>query len=225
MRRYLAFILITIMAVSALSTAGVVTTQKAAAQLTTTPITVSYQEGAVYTFAPRQYNIHVAFFVPFVTSKGTPLHTEAATRGSMYTSIRTTATQCGTSAARVGTYWKLTGDWDTIKQKRCKVTVKCYAVLYAKGGSDTVARVVDPLHGVFHEEVYGNDPVHLKVVKIIESRESTVENFFGQNGDGTITGFAGADASASVYPGPQAGQASASVVCTSIVLEFPQPSR
>ncbi len=221
MKRHLAFILIAVMAVSALSTAGMVTTQKAAAQMTATPITVAYQEGAVYTFTPKQYNIHEAFFVPFATSQGTPRHTEAATGGAMYTSIRTTATQCGTSAARVGTYWKLTGDWDAIKQRPCKVTVNCNAVLSAKGGSDTVARVVDPLHGVFHEEVYGKDPVHQKVVKIICMRTTTVEYFFGQNGDGTITGFAGADASASVYPGPQAGQASASVVCTSIVLEFP----
>ncbi len=224
MKRHLAFILIAVMAVSALSTAGMVTTQKAAAQMTATPITVAYQEGAVYTFTPKQYNIHEAFFVPFATSQGTPRHTEAATGGAMYTSIRTTATQCGTSAARVGTYWKLTGDWDAIKQRPCKVTVNCNAVLYAKGGSDTVARVVYPAHGgsqPFHVEVYGNDVVHQKVGRITETRALTVENFFGQNSDGTIFGFAAADASASVYPGPQAGQASAAVICTSIVLEFP----
>jgi len=90
------------MAVSVLSAAGVVTTQKAAAQPTITPIVVNYNPGATYSYTPKQFNL---VDTGFQTFSGTNVkHFEAATGGAVYSSISTTQTQAGYNYAQVGTY-------------------------------------------------------------------------------------------------------------------------
>jgi len=70
MKKYLALFLIAIMAVSVLSAAGVVTTQKAAAApLQSSIAVVNYKPGATYRYAPWQFNQNFAGF--FASSEGT----------------------------------------------------------------------------------------------------------------------------------------------------------
>jgi len=211
------------MAVSVLSAAGVVTTQKATAQPTTiTPIVVNYNPGATYSYTPKQFSAGEA------GSDGSPgiKHFEAATGGAAYSSIRTKQGQGGFSVAQVGTVWTLNlrgANWCTVKNMPCKVTVKVNYHLEAKGTHDTEAAVywgpqIVSLGYANSDIVHGNDPVHAKSVTTTTTWQGTVGQVFATD----MYGIAGAegDSTAGIYT-PGAGQASAAITCSSIVLEFP----
>ena len=214
------------MAVSVLSAAGVVTTQKAAANGLPQPIVIGYNPGAKYSYTPKQFNYPKAYF-----STGSPdkniKHFEAATGGAAYSSMSTLRTQSGVSYAKVGTYWQLNlggADWTTVANMPCKVTVKVAYHIEAKGtdaGTTAGAWWGPDIDGSYYSSdvVHGNDPVHAKSVVTTTTWQGKVGDLFYSTTDGQY-GIVGAGVYTSTYT-PGAGQASAALVCSSIVLEFP----
>jgi len=213
------------MAVSVLSAAGVVTTQKAAAQPTETPIVVNYNPGATYSYAPKQFNNKHTVFAP--DSPTNPKHLEAATGGAVFASMSTKGTQAADNYAQVGTYWKLNlpsgASWATVQNMPCKVTVKVNYHIEAKGNGGVYAEASwGPISiGGYSasDTVRSNGPVHAKSVVTTTTWEGKVGDLFYSTSEGQY-GIAGAcvNTGQSFQPG---GQASASLVCSSIVLEFP----
>jgi len=211
------------MAVSVLSAAGVVTTQKAAAQSAGSPIVVDYKPGATYSYTPKQFNLK---FTGAMVSPGTK-HFEAATGGAAYSSMRTTQTQAQASynRAQVGTGWKLNlngADWADVQTKPCKVTVKVNYHIEAKGISDTTARaywgpMIMAAGG--YDYVIGNNPVHAKSAVTTTTWQGTVGDLFALYPDGSYHGAADAEVRTD-QDSAGAGQASAAITCSSIVLEF-----
>jgi len=212
------------MAVSVLRAAGVVTTQKAAAQPTITPIVVNYKPGATYRYTPKQFNLKETHFYPYA---GNAKHFEAATGGATYSSIRTLQTQAGDSRAEVGAWWKLNllgADWTTVQNMPCKVTMKVLYHIEAKGSDSTVAQAYwGPMimgAGGF-DYVKGNNLIHAKSAGTTTTWQGTVGDlFWDAHGDGSY--YAGASARIGSVQNPDGvGQSSAALVCSSIVLEFP----
>lgn len=219
MKKYLALFLIAIMAVSVLSAAGVVTTQKAAAApLQSSIAVVNYKPGATYRYVPWQFNQNFAGF--FASSEGNITHFETTSGGTAYSSVRTTQTQAGTSYARVGMWWQLRlpkgATWNTVENMPCTVTVTVLYVIQAKGNQDTYAQAVWGVNNgnETYSIVYGNN-LHVKTATT--TFHTTVGDVFS---DGPYGG-AYAEADALQYPAG-AGHASAVIVCSSIVLAFPQ---
>jgi len=224
-KKYLALFLIVIMAVSVLSAAGVVTTQKAAAQSSPPAVAVTYKKGATYIYAPWQFNNKYADFYAY--SRANIKHSETTSIGTAFSSIRTTQTQAGEGDAGVGMYWKLNipsgATWATIKNMPCKVTVTASYYIEAKGNNATYA---DVYWGQYHTgygyaSVNGTSP---------HESALTTKTFYGTVGDvfsggsvGPHYGGAGAQVDTGQYPAG-AGQASGAIVCYSVVLTFPQAS-
>ena len=163
-------------------------------------------------------------FYPYA---GNAKHFEAATGGAAYSSMSTLRTQSGVSYAKVGTYWQLNlggADWTTVKNMPCKVTVKVAYHIEAKGtdaGTTAGAWWGPDIDGSYYSSdvVHGNDPVHAKSVVTTTTWQGKVGDlFFYSTNDGQY-GDAGAVVISGISPGT--GQASASLVCSSIVLEFP----
>jgi hypothetical protein len=224
-KKYLSIILIAIVAVSALSAAGVLTTQKAAAGIPgPTPIIIQYQPGAKFSYSPKQFNDDWAG--PQV-SPGTK-HFEGATGGAAYSSVSASPTSFGASIAQVGMFWQLKlpsgapyNDWNYVQTLPCKVTVKVSYHIAAKG-QDSEAdvswgpRLVSNFYAYYAQDsVHGNDPVHAKSAIVTTTWEGTVGDIFDP-----ILGIYG-QAGAQAVSYASIGQASAAVVCSSIVLEFP----
>jgi hypothetical protein len=214
-KKYLSMLIIAIMAVAVLSAAGIVTTQKAAAN-GVQYIAVDYKPGAIYTYLPKQYN-----------ARGTggmfsdnPKHFEAATGGSLYASISTRAGQAGGNDAHTGTWWLLKlpvgSTWDDIKGNRCKVTMKVNYHIAAKGANAKAAVEWGTVFPRSKDSVQGTDS---KSVITSYTWDGLVKDLFvGPFPDGSIEG------SAMAYAFSQSsdlGQASAALICSSIVLEFP----
>jgi hypothetical protein len=244
-KKYLALLLIAIMAVSVLSAAGVVTTQKAAAQppvsvssatgIVTTQktaaatlppvVVVNYKPGATYKYAPWQFNYNYAYFDDFL---GTNIqHAETTGVGTAYSSIHTTQTQSGDGYSGVGMYWQLNlpsgSTWATVKNMPCTVTVMVTYFIQAKGNQHTFA---EALWGVYamnpaDSSVYGNNP-QVKTATITQTWHTTVGNVFSGDSIGPYYGGGGAQVDTGQYPAAGAGQTSAIIVCSSVVLAFPQ---
>ena len=219
MKKYLALLLIAIMAVSVLSAAGVVTTQKAAAApLQSSIAVVNYKPGATYRYAPWQFNQNFAGF--YASSEGTIAHFETTGGGTAYSSIRTTQTQAGVSYATVGMWWQLRlpkgATWNTVENMPCTVTVTVLYVIQANGNQGTYAQAVWGVNNgnETYSIVYGNN-LHVKTATT--TFHTTVGGVFS---DGP---YGGAYAEADTWQHPAgAGHASAVIVCSSIVLAFPQ---
>jgi hypothetical protein len=225
-KKYLSMLIIAIMAVSVLSAAGVITTQKAVGLRVPTPIVIQYQPGAKFNYAPTQFNGDWAG--PQV-GPGIK-HFEAATGGAAYSSIRTNQMQTGASIAQVGMYWQLTlpsgapyNDWNYVKTLPCKVTVTVSYHIVAKGDQNTEAdanwgpRLVSNFYAYYAQDsIHGNDPVHAKNAIVTTTWQGTVGDVFDP-----IAGIYGQAGAQAVSYSEDIGQASAAIVCTSIVLEFP----
>jgi len=210
------------MAVSVLSAAGVVTTQKAAAYGVVPTIVVDWKSGAKYTYTPKQFNIKKTDFSVY---QGTNIkHFEAATGGAAYSSISATQTQAAWSSAGVSTHWQLNlggANWADVQNTPCKVTVKVNYHIQAKGNSDTRADAYwGPWIMGYQDTVYGSDPVHAKSAVTTTTWQGTVGDLFSGLVGGPYYAAAGAGVSADQLPAG-AGQASAAITCSSIVLEFP----
>jgi hypothetical protein len=213
------------MAVSVLSAADVVTTQKAAAngiQL----IVIDYKPGAKYSFTPKQFRTGSGFGGDSYVK-----HFEAATGGALYSQLNSpTAVSYQTTASascNIDGVIKLPSsgpyaDWDTVKNMPCKVTFKVSYYVAAKGNPNLSAFVwagpdeTLPLAG--EVIVHGNDLIHAKSGIATWTWSGPVMNVFGPPGTGSWVAHAHADTS--LAPSG-AGQASAALVCSSIVLEFP----
>jgi len=242
-KKYLASLLIAIMAVSVLSAAGVVTTQTAAAQPTVSALSatgivttqktaaatlppavvVNYKPGATYRYAPWQFNYQYA---GFLGPSGTNIqHREATGAGTAYSSIRTTQTQFGLSEAEVGMYWQLNlpsgMTWATVKNMPCKVTVTVLYVIEANGNKDTSAIAAwGPYYSSNSKYAQVNGtPLHVKSAMTTTTFYGTVGDLFNLNTNPPYQGNAGVEA---VTLSLGAGQASAAIVGSSIVLAFPR---
>ncbi len=246
MKKYLALLLIAIMAVSVLSAAGVVTTQKAAAQLpvsvsratgivttqktaaATLPpvVVVNYKPGATYKYAPWQFNYNYAYFDDF---SGTNIqHSETTGVGTAYSSIRTTQTQSGDGYSGVGMYWQLNlpsgSTWATVKNMPCKVTVTGFYIIEERGNQDTYAYAAWGLYysPLTKYALVNGTNLHVKSARITTTFYGTVGDLFNIGTiatPGTHQGGAGVQVE-TLSDG--AGQASAGIVGSSIVLAFPR---
>ncbi len=163
--------IVAVMALTVVSTAGVLAAPKAAAQgqvsftpqqTDLNPIVISYQAGKTYTFTPRQFNAHSAQFSPLV---GTPVHREFATGGTSFAMIRDKA-QAGSGETNLGVLLQLDGGydkWATVWNKPCKVKITVHYSIAAKGDENTQALVeaylANPrgLQDARQVVVYGND--------------------------------------------------------------------
>ena len=185
---------------------------------------MDYKPGAQDSYTPKQFNLK---FTDFSISSGTNIkHFEAATGGAAYSSMRTTQTQAGFNRAQVGTRWKLNlngADWADVQTKPCKVTVKVNYHIEAKGNYATIAEASwGPMimaAGGF-DSVISNNPVHAKSAVTTTTWQGTVGDLFALYPDGSYHGAADAEVRTD-QDSAGAGQASASLVCSSIVLEFP----
>ncbi len=245
MKKHIAFLLIAIMAASVLSAAGVVTTQTAAAQPTVSvlspagvvttqktvaqaaspAVVVNYKPGATYRYVPWRFNNK---YTDFYASSGRHItHFEITSVGTAYSSILTAQTQAGLSDAGVGMWWQLNlpsgSTWATVKDMPCTVTVTVTYFIHAKGNQHTFA---EALWGVYamnpaHSSVYGNNP-QVKTATITQTWHTTVGQVFSGDSVGPYYGGGGAQVDTGQYPAAGAGQASAAIVCSSVVLAFPQ---
>ncbi|MGZ4848595.1 MAG: hypothetical protein ACXV3D_02975 [Halobacteriota archaeon] len=220
-RTVLSIALVAVMALTVVSTAGVLAAPKAAAQEPIEPIIIQYQAGKTYTFTPNQYNVHSAQFTPYV---GTPVHNEFANGGTAFAMIHDKA-EAGDGETNLGTLFQLDGGydaWTTVWNKPCKVTVTVDYTLVAKGDANTragvMAYIVNP-HGVQDARqvtVLGNDKTAVKtgtltlehtgivddILHYVMADPSLVQGaaytqtFVGQNGNNPVatTGHASANA-------------------------------
>jgi hypothetical protein len=235
-KKYLALLLIAIMAVSVLSAANVVAAQPAAKPTAGTP---TYTPGAIYIYTPKQFN-SVGLVGPeysYITSAGPPKYSEAIHGGDVSTSISTTSEQAVSLSAFVGMGWELslpsTGQystWAAVKNMPCTVTMTVFYTIQARGDQNTSAGAYwGPWLGVSSPwwsgggsppnqvSAVGGRSVNVKVGVGITTWHGTVGALFQNEG----FGFAGAG----VYSAQSsfgAGQAASNIVCTSIVLAFPR---
>lgn len=189
MKKYLAVLLIALMAVSIVSTAGVLTASKAAAEDFPAAMPIQYESGKTYTFTPAQFNFRGAGISPDVI--GTPKHHELTKGAKTLASIETTAEQAGEVATVNGVHVRLVGaDPATDLGKPCTVTLKVGYSLYAVGDANTRSRI--NIIGTFHtdashwasDEVRGDDAVTTKSVDTqTYTFTSTLGDVFGPNLD------------------------------------------
>jgi hypothetical protein len=240
-KKYLALLLITIMAVSVLSAAGAVTAQKAATQPISVqkavvqpisaPIDLLYSPGATYRYTPAQFNQQWYWWTVINSATASA----AASGGTASASISTTTTgapipvgQAGESWAAVGMGWQQptlpsTGQystWAAVKNMPCTVTVTAYYVIQARGNQNTYANAYwGPwLQGSPYRQdsVVAGYTGQIKAWITTTTWHGTVGAFFSGG-----SGFAGV-AVDSGQPSGGPGQASGNIVCTSIVLAFPK---
>jgi hypothetical protein len=213
-KKYLALFLVALMAVSTLSAAGVVTTQKAEAvtQPTNRPVTVLYKPGTTYVYGPSRFNLHIANSPNSAGIWGTA----TSTGGLVYASI-TTTTQDGGSLADTGILWKLNlagADWSSVKDKSCTVTATLGYLLQAKGDHDSVAVVFLSVGGaVQHQDVvFGT---HSKLVTTTWAQTVKVSDLF-------VSGYGGSTVYVQAFRTPPGGpgQALSSAYVSSMTLRF-----
>jgi hypothetical protein len=224
LKKYLAFLLITMVAVSALSAAGVVTTKKAEA-IPVNYIVVDYTPGATYHFSPPQYNVRFSDFTP---SAGTNMqHTEITNHdfGYGYASMHTTPQQAGAGIAGWGAKLQLDlggQDWNTIEGNKCTLTIYVIGHIQANGDSHTHAQL---LLGNYWQ-TSGAHPMRTDTVITGSGAKTvwtmtwhgTVEDAFGLYGSTPVQLFYAAVQVSQSSPG--AGQASGFVMVPSMVLSF-----
>ena len=221
MKKYLAILLIAIMATTVLSAAGVVTTQKVAAVPSSTPVVVKYRPGATYIFTPSQFNVRTSVNFGSLGSKSF-----AATFNN---ALRTYAitTQIGQAAqgdAQIGMAWRLTlpshgpySNWAYVVTLPCRVTVTLAYDVSANGPNINTYATARALvaHNAQGATVFGNDPIHTQIGIRRLTFVSSVGQVFSSGG------FVGLARIQAVSLMQDVGQAHASLICSSIVLEFP----
>jgi hypothetical protein len=210
-----------------------------------TDIIVDYQPGAMYSFTPKEFNVAWAYFNPSPDLdsglKNTKTeHFESADAGRASASICTTKTQKGFSWAGVGVYCKLNlpsrGSYskrsarDNIKNRPCTVTMTVSYDVAARGINTRAiadwgpniwyAPYLSEETDVDGMEFVGGRPVEKAQLK----SAATTMTWAVTVGDVFYPDLRSASISAKVDAMNQdagAGQASASVFCSSIELEFP----
>jgi len=237
-KKYLAFLLIAIMAISVLSAAGAVTAQNTAAQSTPVktvaaqsipaPIDPLYSPGATYTYTPTQFNSWSYLYTLWNGATGSA----AASGGTASASISTTTgaplfPEAGMGWACAGVTWQQptlpsTGPystWAAVKNMPCTVTVTVYYVIQAKGNQNTYADAYwGPwLQGSPYRQVsvVAGHTEQMNAWVAITTWHGTVGALFSGG-----SGFAGAAVGSGQPSG--GGQASGNIVCSSIVLAFPR---
>jgi hypothetical protein len=223
-KRYLSVFLIALMALTVVSTAGVIAAPKAAAQpVGVTPIDVQYMPGKTYVFLPCQFNYHDKYAHVI----GTPQHYEFLKGGTASVGLKTTDTQAVLNYVFFGTLWRLNGVTDTDMAKPCTITMKASYVIAAKGTADTRAtfnvgnRQTQDLQSVI-AEVSGADKIPVKMATKTFTYTGPVGDFFYKHSDDTAEGFMSASVSAinDVLLEPGAAQATASTTVYYITLTF-----
>ncbi len=226
----LSIALVAVVALTVVSTAGVLAAPKAAAQEPIEPLIIQYQAGKTYTFTPMQYNEHSAQFTPYV---GTPVHNEFAKGGTSFAMIRDKA-QSGAGETNLGTLLQLDGGydaWTTVWNKPCKVTVTVDYTLVAKGDANTCAFVeayiVNP-HGpqdIKRVTVVGNDKTAVKTGILTLEHTGIVDDIlhYVLSEPDLVSGAAYTH----TYVGQESqvattGHASAHAYTSSITISFPQ---
>jgi len=220
-------LLVAIMAVSVLSAAGVVSTQKVAATdgVNVTPIVVYYRPGAKLTYSPGGFNEHVKSFHAL---SGTNInHNEIAAGGFAQTYIGTKSTQVAVDNAHAGTKWELKlpagTNWASIKSKPCKITQKVTYYVAVAGSRNVPFFAFVSWNGgsVGVQTNNPNDPVHVKMGEKTTTVTTPLGDVFQRNattgkiyGNGlVITGS---------RAGPGTGTATALALLSFVVLEFPR---
>lgn len=226
MKKHLALLLIAIMAVSLVSAAGVVTTQKVAARDVGS---ITYSKGATFSYTPKQFNYDWKVLVPEV---GTPRLSATASGGTASASANATSTQNGYGWATVGMDWHLslptTGQystWNNVKNMPCTVTVTLTSYTLKSSGPNAIASAgwgpwLRNSRGI------GTYLYSAKVVGTSSARHptatytwhGTVGKLFSAN---DLFAIAGGSVSAGVIgPVRAAGQASGTLGISSVVLQF-----
>jgi hypothetical protein len=204
---------------------------EAAAQPEMTTIAVDYKPGAKYRFTPKEFNYTETSFVPY---SGTKIeHFEKAAEGTASASIRSKKTQSGHSWAALGimlnlnlpsrgTFSKYSG-WDYINKRPYELTITVSYDIEAKGNQDTNAFVAWGAFMMYvptwnaHDDVTGNAPVHAQRAVTTLTLQGKVGDFFMWD---NLMGWVMTSAAAAQDSAGE-GQASASIFCSSIELEFP----
>ncbi len=230
MKRIVAIALIAIIALTAVSTAGVMAASKKPTDTKVTPVPLKYQPGKTYTFLPNRYNVHSAeFLAPRLPILPSSQHTEYASGATAYTSISEETGQAGSSYAFVGMQYKLNGITAldlSEASKTCTVTYEVSYVLTANG-KDGYASISYTQLGIgdpgFIDDVSGQFGPVTKVMTKTVTKEVPLNYIFKQDtannqiqGSQVIIAFSdggilGADAPT---------YATASVVVNSISLTF-----
>lgn len=147
MSRFLALLLVALMATTVVSTAGVLAAPKAAACTPTAPPigtpTVWYKPGKTTLFVPWQYNIHDASYTAFNPSQ----HNEWAKWMTAYASTAGSCCYAG-SEAGVGVRWQLKGiTANQLAGKTATITMLVSYKLTAKASTQWMDASLETLVG------------------------------------------------------------------------------
>ena len=220
-RKVIALLLVAIMAFTACSALAMTTTQKVAAASANTQsksIIIDYKPGAKYTIWGWQFTRHESYYTATV---GEPKHFEMALGGTAFSWICASPTQSGNSEVLTGPSVKLNlngADLTTIARKPCKVT--WYLTYnFATKGSGYVGGYADCIGSPAWRLYVGpGGPSKLSgttVVPFTGSIAGPGVAIFGPALTAHIVALTMSGA------GPDAGQTTATLVCSKIVIEFP----
>ncbi len=201
------------MAVSVISAAGVVTTKKASAAPTKT-IVLSYQAGTTYTITPKQFNEHYTDnYGIYRTTKRPTI--QQSSKGSIASSsiIIDKPEASAWIYSDVGAFMQVTG---APADAKVRITTQVKYTMSASGGDDynnawVVVNGGQPTYDVFRIESPNTQSATIPYVW-----DTTVGAFFWSDGTASID----AEAGCQVVSEFNAGQASATVEFSSIVVEF-----
>ncbi len=202
------------MALTVVSTAGVLVAPKAAAQ-TTAYLPLKYVAGKTYTYGPLKFNDHDTGYLGPLDA----FRVERSSKGTVATLLRQTASQTGENYAIVGMLWRLTDFTADDLVKPCTATMQVTYTLAAKGDHGTGAEFYPDAYGLpdSRDFVFGDDSPPVKIVTQTLTYTGTVGEFFGGYGN---TGVFLVEVSCWHNPTVD-GTAAATATISSITVSFP----
>ncbi|MGZ4936677.1 MAG: hypothetical protein ACXV4C_09050 [Halobacteriota archaeon] len=226
MKRYIALSLVVLMALSAISTIGVVTTTKAEAAKKPAPTppptyyTIVY--GTNQQWTAQQLNFHVVYVDPTTTAQ----HTETSTGNTAAVTLSAQAAEAGENEASVGVQWLLTGinDWTAVQGQHVAVTVTMQYTLKVSNNkyqNGTAAGVTGP---TAVNLIMYNGNVQQRVTQTFTQNEMgdplTIADLTPNGAAGDYRGSFAVAAWNGILSNPSPSQASASVTVSSVSLQY-----
>ncbi len=217
-QRYLAVLLVALMATTVVSAAGVLTAPKAAATPAYLPIT--YVEGKTYTFAPSQCNYHTTD--PLRVFAGHPLLLPVSSGSKVVTMVRTDAQSAGRASANIGYRYGLTDFTQDDLDNPCTVTMQVRYTLAVRGGTDASAFATGWPGGDYYY-IKSGDPVLVKTVTTTITYTNTVGVMFGDTSavPGARLGSAQAYVISASYEAGSAASVTTTAEILGLTIEFP----
>lgn len=198
-KKVLAVFLVALMAMTAVSAAGLLAAPKAAARTTSIAVPIWYKPGKTYVFSPWQYNVHQAY-------GNSPKHCEYSKGATALASITGTGTEDRERVeADVGMRLQLKGiTTDQLAGKMCKITITERYKLDVQGDSAGVFLGTRLQTGVYYtilkeEKVrLQSDTQYVKIATRTFTHTVPLKDIFGPDAENNLYGIVSAYTESSI---------------------------